>query len=155
MNTPQNPNSYETRVQQLEAEGCTRSDAQSIADAEKKNGAWTVIHTYTRKQAIEDGVLVDVSAAAFGLGYQVHVAMTATAHAVVDRAGQSHKTPSERLFAFLRAQKTEIQDQVWRFGGNVGSEFEWVYRNRVRLKAHIGPGDHGEPVLTVLLPGED
>jgi hypothetical protein len=148
-------NPYETRVQQLEAEGCTRSDAQSIAEAEAKNGGWAVIHTYTRKQAIEDGVLIDVSAAAFGLGYQVHVAMTATAHAVVDRAGQHTKTASERLFAFLRAQKVEIQDQIWRFGSSVGSEFEWVYRNRVRLKAHIGPGDHGEPVLTILLPGED
>jgi hypothetical protein len=25
----------------------------------------------------------------------------------------------------------------------------------VRLKATSGPGDHGEPVLTVLLPDED
>ena len=28
---------YEARVEELEAEGCTRSDAQAIADAEEMN----------------------------------------------------------------------------------------------------------------------
>lgn len=127
------------------------NDPNTTSDAE----AWTVIHTYTRKQAIEDGVLVDVSAAAFGLGYRVHVAMTATAYGVVDQCGIPTQTPGERLFAFLRVLKGEIQAQIARHGSGVGQEFDWVYRRRLRLKTHIGPGDHGEPVLTVMLPGED
>jgi hypothetical protein len=142
--------SYEARVAALEAQGMSRSDAQSIVDMEPE-----LIHSYTRKQAIEDGVLVDVSAAAFGAGFKVHVAMTATAHADVDRMGDPMKTASERLFAFLRALKTEIRDQNERHGAALGHEFQWVYRNRVRLKAHMGPGDSWEPVLTLMLSHED
>lgn len=142
--------SYENRVAALEAQGMSRSDAQSIVDMEPE-----LVYSYTRKQAIEDGVLVDVSASAFGAGFKVHVAMTATAHADVDRAGHPDKTPSERLFAFLKALKTEIRDQNERHGAALGREFQWVYRNRVRLKVHMGPGDSWEPVLTLMLPHED
>ena len=70
----------EARISALEAEGMTRSDAQAVVEAEmleaQRSMEWTLIHSYTRKQAIEDGVLVDVSAAAFGVGFKVHVAMT-------------------------------------------------------------------------------
>ena len=28
-------------------------------------------------------------------------------------------------------------------------------RERVRIIAVVGPGDHGEPVMTIMLPGDD
>lgn len=36
---------WEQRVQQLEAEGLTRSDAQSVADVEAQKGRLTMSHT--------------------------------------------------------------------------------------------------------------
>lgn len=149
----------EARISALEAEGMTRSDAQAVVEAEmleaQRSMEWTLIHSYTRKQAIEDGVLVDVSAAAFGVGFKVHVAMTATAYAATHEAGLAHKSEGERLFAFLRTLKQEIRDQSERFGASLGNEFQWVYLNRIRLKARMGPGDSLEAVLTLMLPHED
>lgn len=47
-------------------------------------------------------------------------------------------------------------------GGDVGFELHRVPRGgrgarprRAQLRAVIGPGDDGEPVITILMPGED
>ena len=51
-------------------------------------GPWAgfeVIHRYTRAQAIEDGVLVDLTAQARTCGFTVPVAMTATLFADCER----------------------------------------------------------------------
>ena len=42
---------------------------------------WQLIHTYTRRQAIADGVLVDVTERAKEAGFRVPVALTSTAWA--------------------------------------------------------------------------
>ena len=41
-------------------------------------GGFDLIHSYTRQQAIEDGVLVDVTATAREAGFRYPVALTAT-----------------------------------------------------------------------------
>ena len=39
---------------------------------------WNVIYSYSREQALADGVLVDVTETAKSLGFKVHTAVSAT-----------------------------------------------------------------------------
>jgi len=125
-----------------------------------------VIDAYTRAQAIEDGVLVDMTQGEFGqmareAGFRFPLAMTETAFAkYVDltpaaiRAGNDRKG---RWWDILIMLKYAIKR-----GGN-GSELLFELRcvtnsvrpNRIVLKSVCGPGDDGEPVITIMLPEED
>jgi len=125
-----------------------------------------VIHSYSRAQAIADGVLVDVSDTAKDVGFRFPVAMTRAAWAdcvewtIDDTARQTHQDEMGRLWDVVwmasRAAKrnteaSEIQFEVFRVprGGN------GVFAKEVKLKMAIGPGDEGEPVITIMQPNED
>ena len=122
------------------------------------------IHTYTRQQAIDDGMLIDVSILAREAGFRVPVAITAAAWADcvawsnADSKRQCHQDEAGRLWDVLwmlklaaRRGGSEIRYQLYRVprGGR------GVKPRLTTLKAICGPGDQGEPVITVLLPGED
>jgi hypothetical protein len=106
-----------------------------------------LIHAYTRAQALEDGVLVDVTAAADAVGVRVHTAMTAGLFADV---GGEDKTRLLRALGDVRAALLAApadEDRVYFTLRGVGGDVDaW---------AHIGPGDDGEPVLTLMRQGED
>lgn len=124
-----------------------------------KEAIWTaedVISVYSRADAIEDGVLVDVSETAREAGIKFPVAVTR-------RVWDEIVTPDDS-----RGQDEEgrLWDLVWMLRNaaarNGGSEILFklavVQNNKheiVTLKAICGPGDGGEPVITVLLPEED
>lgn len=86
--------------------------------------------------------------------------ITSAAYGVaVDRQeigeGESINTPEERLADVLHSAAFAAQDRQ-------GNEAPFkVYRMReagrevIELYAHIGPGDEGEPVITIMLIGED
>lgn len=118
-----------------------------------------VIYSYTRTQAIEDGVLVDVSETAAELGFRLPVAVTAAVWTrCVDweseEAGQDEKGRLWDVLWLARLAARAAKDRS-----------EVVYPLRVvqasgqveHLTLHltIGPGDNGEAVMTILLPGED
>ena len=127
------------------------------------------IAIYTRTQAIEDGVLVDAStgdlAEVSRQHYKWPVAMTAAVYNLMDRAVQD-----ERL---CNDWKGVWHDVLWMSRKYITKRLspsahlfevatsEWSSRKRdlvsrvLTLKIVCGPGDHGEPVLTVMLPGED
>ncbi|MGF6858354.1 DUF6573 family protein [Paraburkholderia sp. CI3] len=124
-----------------------------------------VIFSYTRAQAIADGVLVDVSGAANEIGFRHPVALTAGAWsecvAWSDADSQLQTTQDER---------GRLQDVLWlaklaaRNGQGSAVEFDVRrvprdghsrYPHRMRLRLVIGPGDAGEPVLTMMLLEED
>lgn len=124
-----------------------------------------LIYAYTRAQAIADGALVDVSAVAGEAGFRVPVAMTQAAWADyvewhdVDSHRQVFQDEADRLWdviymaslAARRGQGERVTFQLYRVprGGRVS-------RPRLTtLQLHIGPGDAGEPVITIMLPGED
>ena len=129
--------------------------------AGNEDGEWDFISRYTRAQAIEDGVLVDVSETAREAGIRIPVAVTravweryVTLTPAAERAGND--------------KRGRLWDVVWmlRFGivaNRNKSEFLYqllvvtdsVRPSRVTLKAMCGPGDDAEPVITVLLPDED
>ena len=122
-----------------------------------------LIFSYTRTQAIEDGVLVDLTEWARETGFTIPVAST---RAVWDRyiqppVGTGELGQCERgrahdllwmLFTAIRRSKggTEVLFKVWFI------QSKKAKRPRpVELKAICGPGDNAEPVLTIMLPGED
>lgn len=123
-----------------------------------------VIYRYTRAQAIEDGVLVDLTEWARETGFTIPVACTA---AVWHR----YVVPPEGTQEFGQSERGRAHDVLWmlynavrRSSANENRDlvlFEVIFlqaphrHETVELKAICGPGDGGEPVLTVMLPEED
>lgn len=119
-----------------------------------------VIYTYTRKQAIEDGVLVDVSMAAREAGIRFPVALTS---AVWDM----YVVPSEKLEGCGQSISGRLWDLLCMFrmrafrSGSSLLYFTCLFLDvnekfdEVKFKALCGPGDNAEPVITIMLPGED
>lgn len=119
-----------------------------------------VIFRYTRQQAIQDGVLVDVSDMAKEAGIKVPVAITARAHAMIEeippkRLYQDYMDYMGRLWDVLimaimeatrNKEKRSFLFDIVLYHGNV---------KFVTLKWVIHSGDEGEPVVTIMLPFED
>jgi len=140
-----------------------------------------VISSYTRAQAIEDGVLVDLSDPSFtfrpGLpilkeaGIKFPVAMTTTAFArtVQDPDTDEPLPPGQDVSGRLWDVLTVFKLYAQRNRGDTilfpvsvqnwvrinGKRKESVKQEDVNLKAVCGPGDKGEPVITIMLPDED
>lgn len=124
-----------------------------------------VIFAYTRAQAIADGVLVDLTQPAIKqllteAGVRPHTAMTIGAWSKcvcpVDRELPESQDINGRLWDVLMLFRHAIgknrdTDRV-HFTVSV---FDGKRQHAVKLWALIGPGDEGEPVLTVMLEGED
>ena len=121
-----------------------------------------VISSYSRAQAIEDGVLVDVSSVARAAGIKFPVAMTRTVWGkyVEVPEGVSCQDETGRLWDILWMFRCAAA----RFNGDT-LLFKLYVRNHnrerldsrdlVTLKAVCGPGDQREPVVTIMLPDED
>ena len=126
-----------------------------------------VISTYTRTQAIEDGVLIDAGSMAQEAGFKWPVAVTSAAWADCvawtedDNRQQVYQDESGRLWDVLFMASHAIRN-----GSGSGDRLLFkLYRVRrdgyskeamlATLKLIVGPGDQGEPVITILLPNED
>ena len=122
---------------------------------------WNVIYSYTRAQAIEDGVLIDITADAQAHGFKAHTVVTdnlyhsyITPPAGLEGEGQSSSGRLHDLFMVLRTailgkSATDYLELDVLFLMTPGRH------ERVRIIAVVGPGDHGEPVMTIMLPGDD
>ncbi|MBR0347529.1 MAG: hypothetical protein IJI03_19955 [Rudaea sp.] len=120
-----------------------------------------VIHRYTREQALADGVLVDVTAPAKDCGFSVPVAMTAALFAdceswasADERRGDASPRDQvvRRLLHFacetIRASaRTPTDRRVLSLTHFAGRTCQAV--------VYVGPGDAGEPVVTLMYPGEE
>ena len=120
-----------------------------------------LIHRYTRADAIRDGVLIDVSAAARDAGFTFPVALTAAAwsRCVEVPPGVLCQDEAGRLWDVLTMLRVaagrpgEDPHEV-RFAVHVRNDNRERTPPLVRLKALCGPGDQGEPVITILMPDE-
>ncbi|MGK4001139.1 DUF6573 family protein [Sorangium sp. So ce1036] len=120
-----------------------------------------VIHTYTRKEAIEDGVLIDVSKMARELGVRIPVAVTSSVWeryvkltpAAIRAAGSEDGRLWDILWMFRCFALRAMEASELRFQLRVITES--IRPSLVELKAICGPGDDGEPVITIMLPDED
>jgi hypothetical protein len=120
-----------------------------------------LIHRYTRADALRDGVLIDVSATAREAGFKYPVALTAAAwvKCVVVPSDVHCQDEAGRLWDVLTMLRWAIKrgkdSAEVRFGVHVRNDNRDRTPPLVRLKALCGPGDQGEPVITVMLPDED
>ena len=132
-----------------------------------------VIFSYTRAQAIEDGVLVDLTEWAKETGFRIPVACTSEVwdRYITPPAGTHELGQSERgrghdvLWMLFVAIKRQSAHNKAHGNGHAQSDDRLLYEviflrgpNRqetVKLKSICGPGDHGESVLTIMLPHED
>jgi len=121
-----------------------------------------VISSYSRAQAIEDGVLVDVSSVAREAGIKFPVAMTSAVWGKYVEVPEGVKCQDEtgRLWDILwmfRCAAAKFSGSTLLFKLYVRNHNrERLNRNDlVTLKAVCGPGDDAEPVITIMLPDED
>jgi hypothetical protein len=124
-----------------------------------------VISAYTRQQAIADGVLVEVTEPAKEAGFRFHTVVTRN---VWDRCVQVPE--GSRLQSRGQDQQGRLWDVLWmaslaarRAPGEslvtftvsvmAGQRVDGSpYWDEHQLWLHIGPGDSGEPVLTIMFP---
>ena len=125
----------------------------------EENEDWDVIHSYTRAQAIADGVLVDVSDLARKTGFKFPVAITEAVWTVIEAIPEVYKwtqNPRDRLFDVLT-----MAAYAARFKTNLNLvsfkvDMDTIQGRRiVDLKMICGPVDHVEPVATIMFPEED
>lgn len=124
-----------------------------------------VIHRYTRAQAIADGVLIDVTPTAREAGFVHPVALTAAAWADTvawTRDNDEFQDEAGRLWDVLtmaritvRGTGTAGQDRIDFRVLRIPNTPRATRPRLTDLVIHIGPGDDGEPVLTVMTPTED
>lgn len=123
------------------------------------NDGEELIHSYSRADAIADGVLVDVTATAKEAGIKYPTALTSAVFEGYVRVPPGVEAQDElgRLWDILWILKLTIArasscDSLW---------FTVLVRNDsnapqpVELKALCHPGDDPEPVITILLIDED
>lgn len=117
-----------------------------------------IIFSYTRADALADGVLIDITPTAQTYGFKLPFAISdALYHGYVmppdglEGQGQSLEGRLHDLLtlAMVTARKGLEQDRI---------EFEVLFLMRpgelekVLVVLHVGPGDAGEAVLTLCLP---
>ena len=121
-----------------------------------------VIYAYTRQQALADGVLVDASVLAKEAGFLWPVALT-------ERLYHSYVVPELNLVAEGWSPEGRLWDLLFvlRFAIAKARNTDTILFKvlflmtpgaapvPIELKAVCGPGDDGEPVLTILERDED
>lgn len=128
------------------------------------------IHTYTREDALADGELVDVTHMARDARFRIDVALTRSAWAAVvewDDERPELQDEDGRLWDVLYTARAALHHKatssdpsgdrvnfrVFRVP-NEDRGRQWNDPELVELVVHIGPGDEGEAVATVMLPNE-
>jgi hypothetical protein len=116
------------------------------------------VYSYSRKQAIEDGVLIDVTEWAKECGFKIPVAVTAAVWSDLEEIPEKFKgqldlrgRAHDLLFmAALAGRKQRNTDCIL---------FELILHikntKKQQYKMLIGPGDDLKPVITILQPNED
>lgn len=134
------------------------------------------IYTYSRTDAINDGILVDVSDnPESGRLFKWPVAMTRTVwdrYVEVPESLKGLQDEAARLWDLLWMLHIEARinggqeviayrvivefppNAEWQDNEKLSPDFPDTHRE-VGLKAVISGGDNGEPCITIMLPGED
>ena len=118
-----------------------------------------IISKYTRAQALKDGELIDVSQVAKEAGFKYPVAITRNLwHSWVE--------PTTKAKEYGQDTQGRLWDVLWMLrvaisrSGGEHVTYQVIFQNgpgnrnrhTVTLWAICGPGDEGEPVITIMLP---
>ena len=121
-----------------------------------------MLHTYSRREALDDRVLIDVTDTAKEAGFRIPVAVTAAVWSECVAVPPGVEAQDERgrlwdvLFLLLvairsgRESGAEVRYRLHVKNDNLGGD-----PPPVELKAMCGPNDDGTPCVTVMLPEED
>lgn len=115
------------------------------------------IFEYSRKQAIDDGVLADVSTLAREMGFRYPVALTAAAHEAVTKDKAAFMTEDGRIWDCLinlRVAIKNAKDPGDRLPFSMLIHDDKRKKRMITLFSIVGPGDDLEPVITVMMEGE-
>jgi hypothetical protein len=139
-------------------------------------GRTALISVYSRREAIEDGTLVDCTQDPFddlnrNAGIRFDVAMTNAAfHRYVEVLEQFRGSQDIKgrywdiiwMFSLAAARNPDSTELLFEFlclpnesEHRVQEHGELQQPRLVELKAVCSPGDYGEPCLTLMLPSED
>ena len=134
-----------------------------------------VIHAYTRAEAIDDGVLVDVSELAKEAGIRLPTAITSAVHAryvEVPEELKGHQDEVGRLWDILWMFSCAVRSgklhgaqgtfevivanlETAALEANEKPFEQSITRRLVTLKAVCGPADDGSPCITIMQPSEE
>jgi len=125
-----------------------------------------VISTYTREQAIDDGVLVDLSELGREAGFKFPVAVTARLWAeyianesALEAPGQSEQGRAWDVLSMLmfavRLGRASGSETYYKVIFTMPKARKGYKQQTVVLKSLVGPGDNMEPVITIMLTDED
>lgn len=123
---------------------------------------FNLIYSYSRAQAIADGVLIEVTAQAREAGFKFHTVVT-------DNLFHSYITPPAGLEGEGQSIEGRLHDVFFVLLAAIRSskaatdyaEIDVLFvmapgrQEKVKVIAVVGPGDKGEPVMTIMLPGDD
>lgn len=121
-----------------------------------------VIYTYTRAQAIADGVLIDLSVLAPDVcrqHFKHPIACTSEVWQIIERAVSNKRTCNDLpgvVHDVLYMSKNNILEKISESGVLFQVIISGAGRQKVfTFKMLCGPGDSMEPVLTLMLPEQD
>jgi len=110
-----------------------------------------IIYKYTRKEAIEDGVLIDVSKMAQEVGFKFPIAITAEVNCLLHVPKKSYQSYDGRLWDVLFVLMYYIAkskgDRIY-YTVKIG-------RKNYDLKAICHGDDECKPVITIMLKNQD
>jgi hypothetical protein len=124
------------------------------------------IHTYSRAQALADGVLVDVSHMAREARFVIPVAVTDSVWETfitwndIDSQKQTYQDTEGRLWDVISMLRFNIASRpdscsfIYNLSV-VPRDGKSKKAKLIQLKAVVSGGDNGEPVITIMLPTED
>jgi len=125
------------------------------------NSIDTLVYSYTRAQAIEDGILINVTETAKEAGIKFPTVVT-------DHLNHSYIVPSLELAKMGQSIDGRLWDLLMMFRFNAcksnSNILNYICLFQMKpgseavektIKAHIGPGDTAEPVITLMLPGDN
>ncbi len=121
---------------------------------------WVVIHTYSRKQALEDGSLIDVTDFAKMQGFKIPTSITASLRGYIGVSPELAELGyglAERLNNVLYLLFMEIKKSLRdtdRIRYPVDFLVEPDRTETVEVYALVGPGDDMRPCLTIGLPDD-
>lgn len=129
----------------------------------------TVIDSYSRKQAIEDGLLIDVTQYANEAGFKCSVCVTSSVWATINNIPEEVKYQDVvgRLWDVLNVLRflakgnkspfIEFDVEMQHYVTIVDEDCPErdIVAHLLSLYSVAGPGDNGEFVITIMLPGED
>jgi len=183
LNLPDTLNAIGFKQQEIPGlpEGVTAFVGDKTPQEPEPSDPWEgfeVISTYSRAQAIADGVLVDLTAdgetklLVEEAGILLPIAMTTTAFHATVLAGTTENESGEFIFPAGQSTKGRLWDVLMVLRYSIRAANRKGDTDRVTFKVDVdtngdgkhttvnlwcqcGPGDGGEPVLTVMCEGED